>query len=46
MAERLRKMGIEPVAYDICASQPDKGDYLSAMNANAERVTAAMAKTK
>jgi len=46
VAERLRKMGVEPVAFDTCASQPDKGDYLSAMKANAERLAAAIARTK
>jgi putative ABC transport system permease protein len=46
VAERLRKMGIEPVAFDTCASQPDKGDYLSAMKDNAARLAAAIAKNK
>jgi putative ABC transport system permease protein len=46
VAERLRKMGVEPVAFDTCASQPDKGDYLSAMKANAEHLAAAVAKTR
>jgi zinc transport system substrate-binding protein len=46
VAERLRKMGVEPVAFDTCASQPEKGDYLSAMKANAERLAAAIAKTE
>jgi len=46
VADRLRKMGVEPVAFDTCASQPDKGDYLSAMKDNAARLAAAIAKTQ
>jgi putative ABC transport system permease protein len=42
VAERLRKMGIEPVAFETCASAPASGDYLSAMNANAQRFAAAL----
>jgi putative ABC transport system permease protein len=45
VAARLQKMGVEPVAFETCASQPDKGDYLSAMKANAERLSAVAAKT-
>jgi len=46
VAERLRKMGVEPVAFDTCASQPEKGDYMSAMKANAGRLAAAIEKTR
>jgi putative ABC transport system permease protein len=46
VAERLRKMGIEPVAYETCASQPDKGDYLSAMKLNAQRLAALTSKNR
>ena len=46
MADRLRKTGIEPVAFDTCASQPDNGDYPSAMKANAVRLAATIARTK
>jgi hypothetical protein len=41
--ERLRKMGIEPVAFETCASAPASGDYMSAMYANAKRFGAALA---
>jgi putative ABC transport system permease protein len=40
--ERLRKMGIEPVAFETCASAPTSGDYMSAMYANAKRLDAAL----
>jgi hypothetical protein len=30
VTERLRKMGIEPVAFETCASTPASVDYLSA----------------
>ena len=43
VAQRLRKMGIEPIAFETCASQPERGDYLAAMKANAERLRAAIA---
>ncbi len=43
VAERLRKMGIEPVAFETCASAPLSGDYMSAMYANAKRLDAALA---
>jgi putative ABC transport system permease protein len=46
VAERLRKMGVEPVAFDTCASQPDKGDYISAMKGNAARLAEWVAKTR
>jgi zinc transport system substrate-binding protein len=42
VAERLRKMGIEPVAFETCANAPDAGDYLTAMKANAARFAAAV----
>jgi len=44
VAERLRKMGIEPVAFETCANAPASGDYMSAMYANAKRLDAALAK--
>ena len=37
-------MGIEPVAFETCASTPASGDYLSAMKANAARLAAALKK--
>jgi putative ABC transport system permease protein len=43
VSERLRKMGIEPVAFETCASAPASGDYMSAMYANAKRFDAALA---
>jgi hypothetical protein len=43
VTERLRKMGIEPVAFETCASAPATGDYMSAMYANAKRLDAALA---
>ena len=43
VTERLRKMGIEPVAFETCANAPTSGDYLSAMYANAKRFDAALA---
>jgi putative ABC transport system permease protein len=43
VTERLRKMGIEPVAFETCASAPSSGDYMSAMYANAKRLDAAIA---
>ncbi|MGA3178934.1 MAG: zinc ABC transporter substrate-binding protein [Verrucomicrobiota bacterium] len=46
VAERLRKMGVEPVAFHTCASQPDKGDYISAMKGNAARLAEWVAKTR
>ena len=44
VAEKLRAMGIEPIAFETCASEPGQGDYLTAMNANATRLAAAAAK--
>jgi zinc transport system substrate-binding protein len=44
VAARLRKMGIEPIAFETCASQPKTGDYLTAMKANAARLASAAAK--
>ena len=46
VASRLRKMGIEPVAFETCANVPASGDYLSAMKANAKRFDAALKKSK
>ncbi len=46
VAERLRKMGIEPIAFETCASQPEKGDYLTAMKSNARRLAAMTAKAR
>ena len=46
VAERLRKMGVEPVAFETCASAPDQGDYLTAMKANADRLAALTEKMK
>jgi putative ABC transport system permease protein len=43
VTERLRKMGIEPVAFETCANAPATGDYLSAMYANAKRLDATLA---
>jgi putative ABC transport system permease protein len=45
VAERLRKMGIEPIAFETCASEPKDGDYLAAMKSNAARLAAMTAKT-
>jgi putative ABC transport system permease protein len=42
VADRLRKMGIEPVAFETCANVPEAGDYLTAMRANARRLQAAL----
>ncbi len=44
VAERLRKMGIEPIAFETCASAPATGDYLSAMKANAQRLESTLSK--
>ncbi len=46
VAARLRQMGIEPVAFETCASAPETGDYLSAMKANAARLAALTAKIR
>jgi putative ABC transport system permease protein len=46
VAERLRKMGIEPIAFETCASEPEKGDYLAAMKSNAARLAAMTAKVR
>ncbi len=46
VAERLRKMGIEPVPFETCASAPASGDYLSAMKDNAKRLDAALSQVK
>jgi zinc transport system substrate-binding protein len=42
VASRLRKMGIEPVAFETCANASSSGDYLSAMKANARRLADAL----
>lgn len=44
VALRLRGMGIEPIAFETCASAPATGDYLSAMQANAARLKAMIAR--
>jgi putative ABC transport system permease protein len=46
VAARLRKMGIEPIAFETCASQPEKGDYLTAMKSNAARLATMTAKVR
>jgi putative ABC transport system permease protein len=46
VAARLRNMGIEPVAFETCASQPEQGDYLTAMKSNAARLAALTAKIR
>ena len=46
VAERLRKMGIEPIAFETCASEPGKGDYLAAMKSNAARLAAMASKLR
>jgi zinc transport system substrate-binding protein len=46
VAERLRKMGIEPIAFETCASEPEKGDYLTAMKSNAARLAAMTARIR
>ncbi len=46
VAERLRKMGIEPLAFETCASEPEQGDYLAAMKANAARLAAMTARIR
>ena len=43
VAERLRKMGVEPITFETCASEPEQGDYLAAMKANASRLAATTA---
>ncbi len=44
VAQRLRKLGVEPIAFETCASAPERGDYLTAMKANAARLAAMMAR--
>jgi len=46
VAERLRKMGIDPIAFETCAGEPEKGDYLSVMKANAARLAAMTARIR
>ena len=40
VSERLRQMGIEPIAFETCASEPEIGDYLTVMKSNAARLAA------
>jgi putative ABC transport system permease protein len=42
VVNRLRGMGIQPVAFETCANAPASGDYISAMKANAARFDAAI----
>jgi putative ABC transport system permease protein len=42
VAGRLHTLGIEPVVFETCASEPERGDYVSAMKANAARFAAAI----
>jgi putative ABC transport system permease protein len=44
VSERLRRMGVEPIAFETCASEPEKGDYLTVMKSNAARLAAMAAK--
>jgi putative ABC transport system permease protein len=44
VASRLRKMGLEPIAFETCANAPDSGDFMTAMQANARRLEAALTK--
>ncbi|MGO8698940.1 MAG: metal ABC transporter solute-binding protein, Zn/Mn family [Limisphaerales bacterium] len=44
VAARLRQMGIEPIAFETCASQPKEGDFLTAMKSNAARLATALTK--
>jgi zinc transport system substrate-binding protein len=46
VAERLRQMGIEPIAFETCASAPEKSDYLTAMKSNAARLAAIIVKIR
>ncbi len=46
VAERLRQLGIEPVVFETCAAEPEKGDYLTVMKANAARLAAAVEKLR
>lgn len=36
--ERLRRLGIETVAFDPCGNRPEMGDFLSVMSGNAENL--------
>ena len=40
-AARLRELGVEPIVFDQCGNVPAEGDYLSVMQANAERLARA-----
>jgi putative ABC transport system permease protein len=42
VAGRLHTLGIEPVVFETCANEPERGDYVSAMKANAARFAAAI----
>jgi zinc transport system substrate-binding protein len=44
VSERLRRMDIEPIAFETCASEPEKGDYLTVMKSNAARLAATAAR--
>jgi zinc transport system substrate-binding protein len=46
VVERLRKMGIEPITFETCASEPEQGDYLTAMKANAAHLAAMTARIR
>jgi zinc transport system substrate-binding protein len=46
VAERLRKMDMDPIAFETCASEPEQGDYLAAMKANAARLAAMTARIR
>ena len=45
VAARLREMGIEPIVFETCASQPKTGDYLTAMQSNAARLASRVRQT-
>jgi zinc transport system substrate-binding protein len=46
VSERLQKMGIDAIAFETCASAPEKGDYLTAMKSNAARLAALTTKIR
>jgi hypothetical protein len=39
-------MGIEPIVFETCASEPEKGDYLTAVKSNAARLAAMASKLR
>ena len=41
--QRLKKLGIVPVAFYTCANTPSQGDYIAVMRQNAERLKSALA---